>query len=60
MKKLIVAYAALFSTATLPCHPCRHPEAKVAEIARAVDAARMKATVESWSASARPYAVVAD
>jgi Zn-dependent M28 family amino/carboxypeptidase len=46
MRKLIVAYAALFSTAAVAVPPLPPPEAKVAEIARAVDAERMKATVE--------------
>jgi hypothetical protein len=46
MKKLLAASAVLFSTAALGVPPLPGPEAKVAEIARAVDAARMKATVE--------------
>ena len=46
MKKLLVASAALFSTAAFAVPPLPGPEAKVAEFARGVDAARMKATVE--------------
>ena len=46
MKKLIVASAALFSTAALAVPPLPGPEAKVAELTRNVDAARMKATIE--------------
>ena len=46
MKKLLVASAALFSTAAIAVPPLPGPEAKVADIARNVDAARMKSTVE--------------
>ena len=46
MKKLLVASALLLATAAYAVPPLPGPEAKVAEIARAVDAARMKATVE--------------
>ena len=45
MKKLLAA-SALFSTAAVAVPPLPGPEARVAEIARAVDQARMKATVE--------------
>jgi hypothetical protein len=46
MKKLLVASAALFSTAAIAVPPLPGPEAKVADIARNVDAARMRSTVE--------------
>ena len=45
MKKLLVASAALFSATALATPPLPPPEAKVADIARNVDAARMRATV---------------
>lgn len=46
MKKLLVASAALFSATAPATPPLPPPEAKVADIARNVDAARMRATVE--------------
>ena len=46
MKKLLVASAALFSATAPAAPPLPPPEAKVADIARNVDAARMKVTVE--------------
>src|ERR671912_350194 len=46
MKKLLFASAALFSTTALAVPPLPGPEAKVADIARGVDSARMKAIVE--------------
>jgi Zn-dependent M28 family amino/carboxypeptidase len=45
MKMLLVASAALLSATASAVPPLPGPEAKVAEIARAVDAAKMRATV---------------
>ncbi|MCL6740898.1 M20/M25/M40 family metallo-hydrolase [Sphingomonas sp. RB56-2] len=45
MKKMLLASAALASTAATAVPPLRGPEAKVAGIARTVDAQRMRATV---------------
>ena len=45
MKKLMIAPIMLFASAALAVPPLPGPEAKVAGIARNVDAARMKATV---------------
>ncbi|HEY0629375.1 MAG TPA: M20/M25/M40 family metallo-hydrolase [Sphingomicrobium sp.] len=46
MKILLAASVALFASTAAAVPPLPGPEAKVAEIARAVDAARMKAVVE--------------